>query len=100
MLECCHVLKWITIHCDDVGPFPSSEYASLIGPPEQIGRVDGSRLDRLQRSQAQLNHDRKFVSVQPVRIDGSVRAERNFHTAHKRMGDVLAGRRHYVLRFH
>ena len=90
----------IAVHGNDVGPCSRLDRAHFARPAEQIRGIDRRSLNRLQgTSSPSFTITANSCAFMPVRINGRIRAERDFHSAGKRMRDVLAGRRHHSCAF-
>src|SRR4029077_20600794 len=88
-LESSDVSQRIAINSHNVGPLSRLNSPDLVGPAQQIGIVYSRSLDRLQRSQSQLHHNREFARVEPMRIHGGIGPEADFHSRGKRPRDIL-----------
>src|SRR2546430_913997 len=94
-LQRSHILQGIAIDRDDVGARPRLEASDLARPSQQISRIHGRSLNRLQRRKPQLHHDSELVRIQAMRIDCCVGAKGNFHPAGERVRDILPRRRNH-----
>ena len=59
-------------------------------PPQQLGRDERGRADRLHRRHPVPNHVGKLQRVRPVRVDAAVRAERQLHAGRDGAAEALA----------
>ncbi len=84
-----HVGEGIAGDGHDIRKFPGRQRSGLIGQPEQVGAVRGTRHQRLFRAQAILRHQREFARVQAVRLDSGIRAHGERHADFDRMLEHL-----------
>src|ERR1700685_1609433 len=69
---------------DDVGEFTGFERSYLSLQPQEIGGRRGSRAERVSGSHAVGGHQDELERVVPMRINGGVGAERDFHAEGQR----------------
>src|SRR5207248_4083195 len=71
ILEQFDIAKRVTLHRHHVGEHAGTNRTDAIGPPHQFRGVRGASLQRLRRSEAELNHRPELASVQSMRIHSS-----------------------------
>src|SRR6185437_1562831 len=90
MLQQSDVLDRVTINGDHISELALLNASNPVRPAQQIGSVDGSGLDGLQRSHAKLYIDFKFVSVEAVWINRCIRSQSDLHTGAYGFTHILA----------
>src|ERR1700687_6141710 len=78
-LERGNIFKRILFHRDDIGEFSLFDGADTILPAEQVSGLDGSGLNRFERSKTILHVNGELLAVVAVRNHGRVGAKGDAH---------------------
>src|SRR6201999_1176925 len=90
LLELADVADWIAANGNDISGFAGADRSENLRVADEIGSIDGRRLNRLHGRHAILDHEGELTRIDPVRADARVRAEGDFHARANRLGEIFA----------
>src|SRR5215467_10975220 len=90
LFEHAYVVQWVPWHGNHVREIAGLNAADPVVPAEQFSRMQGGRPDCLQRALAAADVIGELASVQSVRVDAAVSAERDTHAGLHALGESLS----------
>src|SRR5215471_20635604 len=87
MFQQAYIVQRVTWHGNHVREIAGLDAADPVVPAEQFSRMQGGGPDRLQRALAAADVIGELASVQSVRVDAAVSAERDAHAGLHALGE-------------